>query len=282
MGFPPAPVSPQNLCRYIAHLSLRLSANSIPKYLSVVGLLHKELGLPDPCQASWLVKSLVTGIKKVKGVAVARKLPITPRILGQIYSCLDFALPNDCNFWAICLTLFFGCFRKGNILRLASVFNPTIHVRRKDFHLWHWGISVVVRHSKTIQMCQRELSVPLLSIPGHQLCPVSAIVRAFALSVVADQHGPPFVLCDGIGFKGYGPELFVNKLRAILASLGYEPKAYSGHSFRRGAASWGLQAGMPSDLIQILGDWRSDAYRLYISLPVDSKVSLLRNYISKI
>lgn len=39
---------------------------------------------------------------------------------------------------------------------------------------------------------------------------------------------------------------------------------FSGHSFRRGAATAAAEAGFTEYEIQLLGRWRSDAYKLYI------------------
>ena len=49
---------------------------------------------------------------------------------------------------------------------------------------------------------------------------------------------------------------------------------YTGHSFRRGAASSAAAAGYSDYEIQLLGRWRSDAYRLYIDVPHDCLLHL--------
>lgn len=42
---------------------------------------------------------------------------------------------------------------------------------------------------------------------------------------------------------------------------------YNGHSFWIGAATTAVQRGLEDSLIQTLGSWHSDAYKLYIKLP---------------
>jgi hypothetical protein len=53
-------------------------------------------------------------------------------------------------------------------------------------------------------------------------------------------------------------------LKACLTQLGIDPTKYSGHSFRRGGASFALECGLPPDLIKAQGDWKSDAYHSYL------------------
>ena len=53
---------------------------------------------------------------------------------------------------------------------------------------------------------------------------------------------------------------FVTKaLRDVLKDKGYQGN-YSGHSFRRGAATSAKNAGLNEDEIKLLGRWESDAY----------------------
>ena len=58
---------------------------------------------------------------------------------------------------------------------------------------------------------------------------------------------------------------FYNKLQSRLKSLiqkiGLNPQEYSSHGFRRAGCTFAFRAKVPSDLIQLQGDWRSDAYK---------------------
>ena len=36
-----------------------------------------------------------------------------------------------------------------------------------------------------------------------------------------------------------------------------------------------FQAGLPGEVIQIMGDWKSDAYKLYLDIDIDSKFKLI-------
>ena len=59
-----------------------------------------------------------------------------------------------------------------------------------------------------------------------------------------------------------------------MAIIGLDPSLYSGHSFRRGAASATAAVGCADHEIQLLGRWHSDAYKLYIDVPKDRVLGL--------
>ena len=67
---------------------------------------------------------------------------------------------------------------------------------------------------------------------------------------------------------------FVSVRRARLRAAG---PFVSGHFFCRGGTSWAFSMGIPGELIQVFGDWRSDAYKCYLDispyLPLKLQVS---------
>lgn len=72
-------------------------------------------------------------------------------------------------------------------------------------------------------------------------------------------------------------------LKEFLSQVGVSPKDYGSHSFRRGGASFALEAGIPLDVISIMGDWKSDAVYLYLQMPVSQRLSAqhqLASYLS--
>ena len=52
-------------------------------------------------------------------------------------------------------------------------------------------------------------------------------------------------------------------LHHALKRIGYDPKNFNTHSFRRGAATSESHAGISTSVIKVLGRWRSDAYQRY-------------------
>ena len=62
---------------------------------------------------------------------------------------------------------------------------------------------------------------------------------------------------------------FVNTLKSVLKSIWYNSELYSGHSFRRAACSFASSCGVPTEMIKMQGDWRSEAYLQYLTVPLD-------------
>lgn len=260
----PVPISSANLGRYIAHLSLKLSFSSLRNYLSVVRILHLEAGKPNPLD-SFYISSILKGARRVLGEVSKPKLPITIDILKQVFSCIDLSSPHDICFWAACLVAFFSFFRKSNLLAPSwGHFDPNKHLCRSNIKFGADGVIITVHWSKTIQYSQRSLEIPLPLIPNSPFCPSTALMLLFKSTPCSIQSVPAFVFRQQTATKLMTYDIFVSRLRIFLHKLGYNPSRYSAHSFRRGGASFALQCGLPPDLIQTQGDWRSDVYKTYL------------------
>jgi hypothetical protein len=60
-------------------------------------------------------------------------------------------------------------------------------------------------------------------------------------------------------------------LKYLIEASGRNPAKFASHSFRRGGASFAFQAGVPVEIIKILGDWKSDAFYHYLQVPMLDK-----------
>ena len=89
------------------------------QYVSIVRLLHVEVGYRDPNQSHYII-SLFKGAKWVLGDTAAPKLPITPDILKSFFTHLDFRNTRDITFWAACLVAFFTFFTFGSQICLFT------------------------------------------------------------------------------------------------------------------------------------------------------------------
>ena len=157
----------------------------------------------------------------------------------------EIRLIHDCSrphvhvasFWATCLVVFYGMFRKSHLLPTApNLFDPNKQITKADFQLHHWGTLIIIRWSKTIQFRERIVDIPLPRIPHSELCPTAAIINAFRLnSSVSTQALQAFAWVDDRQASHVFPYgLFVSLLRRHLAAMGVDPELYAGHSFRWG------------------------------------------------
>ena len=94
---------------------------------------------------------------------------------------------------------------------------------------------------------------------GKTATPVDAIVRYIAVG--SSDLGPLFVT------NAWTPPTqayLVSNLKAALSRAGLDNSLYNSHSFRIGAATTAAAQGLEDSLIQTVGRWRSDAYKVYI------------------
>lgn len=83
------------------------------------------------------------------------------------------------------------------------------------------------------------------------------------LALRGNSSGPLFLLDTG---QPLTREIVTSRLKLITKTAGLDGN-YSSHSFRIVAATMAARAGIPDHLIQVLGRWRSDAYKQYIQTP---------------
>ena len=110
LRLPTSSSSSINLNHYVAFLARSLSASSIPAYLNAIRILPVEHGLTDPTKNNYQLASTLRGIKRVKGLTVSQKKPITPEILLTSKSHLNLDNPLHATFWAVCLVAFFSLY----------------------------------------------------------------------------------------------------------------------------------------------------------------------------
>ena len=81
------PISEQDMCLYVAYLSKTLKYSSILNYVSAVKFLHMFMGYEYQWNNSFLIKATLTGYKRMLGVDVCRKAPLTFEMCAIINEC---------------------------------------------------------------------------------------------------------------------------------------------------------------------------------------------------
>ena len=271
-GFKYLPANTETLSLYAQFLSRSFkSTQSIKNYLSGVKTMHHLLGYPVDHINSFLINLSIKGIARLKPHCVKQSCAITPELLLQMASVLDLSDPSDIVYWCLFLFAFFLFARKSNLVPSSKKdFKEKKFLLRKDVEQENDYLKVSMKWSKTIQFGERILETPLIAIPDSILCPVSAYKR-MCKKVKAKMSDPLFTLPDKscITYR-----LYQSRLRYVISALKLDPKCYSTHGFRRGGTTYSFQSNVPSELIQLHGDWKSDAYKKYLAFSFEDKLQV--------
>jgi hypothetical protein len=267
--------TPTVLVCYVAFLAQTCTHSTIKNYLSGLRDFWLDALGHNPMEGWVKVRWALQGVRRLKQEPSRRKRPITPAMLLSFVPHLDFTSSKSVCVFTAMLVAFFGFFRKSNVtVASPALFDAKKHLRRGDVRVdsQRYCLWVRIRWSKTLQFGDRVLEVPLQGVRGHPLDPVQWW-QTYCATVPAPAEAPAFCYLDAAGARQVLTHaLLVRTTKALVAKIGMDPATVSGHSFRRGGATFAALAGVPAELIKLQGDWRSDAYRLYIVLPDSSKV----------
>ena len=275
-NLPPLPASLETLCLYCQFLSRSMIPASVRNYLSGVKLLHLLAGQDISLFKSYELTIIFKGLQRLAKHVPSRAPPVTPEILLQLVSLVDFTNPVEVTFMSAFLFTFFLLARVSNIVpRTSASFNPSLHLCRGDIVLTSTGLVVLFKHTKTIQFGKRRLLLPLLRMPNSLLCPVQIFEHMCSL-VPATLQSPAFLQLTQSGrMVPVTKSQYVAFFRALLRRAGIpDYLSFRGHSFRRGAASWAFRLGVPGEIIQVYGDWASDAYKSHLEISMSAKLQL--------
>jgi hypothetical protein len=265
-GLTPVPADQKTILAYTAFLSRGLNAASINAYINIVRLMHEASGFPNPMANNLDFNLLKRGIMREKAELPKQKLPITVHILKQFSDHIDYTVPSDVVCWAATLIGFYGFLRKSSLVAKSSSSPGPSCIKIQDVIIENadtfW---IIVKHSKTIQFHQRQVRIPFTAVSDSTLCPVSALQRLIPL-LPPDTTQPLFSYLAGQTIVYVTHSKFVSFIKNLVARIGLDPTVYSGHSLRRGGATYAFNVGLPAHIIKLRGDWRSNAFEQYISL----------------
>ncbi|CAC5389298.1 unnamed protein product [Mytilus coruscus] len=166
-----------------------------------------------------------------------------------------------------------------NLLTLSATgFDPDRHLSRQNVIFQLDGVLLRISKSKTIQFAERHLDIPLPIIKNSPLCPAQALLLNFKLVPAIKTPSPAFLYCIGKETVPLTYAVFLARLRSVLSDIGFDPSHYSGHSFRRGGATFAFQCGVPGELIQSQGDWKSDAYKGYLDPSLSYRMHVMKTF----
>ena len=199
-------------------------------------------------------------------------LPITPKILCNLYNFVNINSPADLELWCSFLVAFYCLFRKANVApKSLSTFDPIKELSRQKFRILENDVILVYSNfSKTNQFLNRDAVFPLVKNSIRALDPIFHLKKLFSVDLPPVSPAFSYVQGGG-GLKCVTYDIFTKGLKSLLTQAGYSPNLYSGHSMRRGGATLLFQLGCDPLLIQALGDWTSDQFLKYCGLSLDQR-----------
>jgi hypothetical protein len=270
------PVSETKLLSYtvLVHHEKNLLAGTIRNYLCAIAFVHKISGLDDPRKDSPLLKLVLDGCRRHDrdhGYEKRLRLGISGTMLKVIIKSLNMSSFRAARWAAWACTTYYGGFRANELLQ-------TKHggLRCLWKHFTFGTLSTSFMTLKQYFSKSRQFG-PSIIIPicftGESSCPVTRMkhYRSFFSNQVDLDHSPAFMSLDG---TAYTYNQAMSDTRYYLRQCGYSGSNYGTHSFRIGMASEAGRLGMPGWVIQLLGRWNSECYRVYIQ----TDLSVLADY----
>jgi len=245
----------------------RISGKTIKQKLGALKSWHIDLGLPTASLEGDGLYRLIRGIQQWHGEKpVKQALPITLPILRAVVSAIK-ANPTivggtrAAKVLIAAFTTAFACFLRA-VSFTYTVFDASYDLCRRHLHLdanppyvhlpasktdpFRRGVNIILPRGEDETCCIKALKDMVENYPApadHPLFSLSPARPDFPRSVVIDS-------------------LLKRSLR--LARI---PGEYTGHSFRRGAATWAASVGMSGEEIKTLGRWASSSFERYIDTP---------------
>ena len=187
----------------------KLAPSSVSSYIAAVSSWHIDVGAPYPTSGATRLARLLRGIRRSRTSPAFIRLPITNSLMLVLQSALAVPLVDHIMFWAACCTAFFGFLRVSEFT-CSGVFVPGRHLGFGDIEWDAVGHYRLFLHTSKTDRIHHGCTI-LIGPSGHQICPVAAMSRYFAIR--GSTPGPLFICANGTPLS---PSMVNAWLRSIL------------------------------------------------------------------
>ena len=259
----PFPTSVDTMVCFLEFMAKTSGHPHLKHLLSSVKFVHEAMDLSFPVN-SFQLDLTMQGLKRRLARVPFQVLPMTPEILRKMYHHLDMSKVKDRALWCSYLMSFYGLLRKSSAVPKTAKFDVNKVLVRRNIMVDTQNnmVYIYLGHGKTNNFCTRDVLIP---IPGNEdpaLDPVRHLSALFSC-VTVNPNAPAFSFAND-KFITYAS--FTSRLKSLLKQAGVDAALYSGHSFRRGAATFLHQCGGTALMIQASGDWSSQCFTRYLYL----------------
>ena len=269
-GFQQLPASAEHIVSFLELCSHTSGYSHIKHLLHSIRYYHQAKDVTFP--TTFDLESTLQGLKRKLSGAPNQALPINPEILRKMFLCLNMKNNKDLALWCSYLVTFFCLFRKSNsVPKSGEISEDEKVLTRAHFRLNDVtkAVLVMVDFSKVNQFGNRDLVIP---IPRNEdpALDLYRHLRDLFLKVDASPSSPAFSYTK---YKFVTYSTFTTMLKKLLKLSGYNPDEYSGHSFRRGGATFLHSIGGTILQIQACGDWSTLCFTRYLHLSLSDRWS---------
>ncbi|MCE0975538.1 site-specific integrase [Pseudomonas putida] len=246
------PASSESVTRYLAAYAPTHTSATLRIHLAALAQWHQQRGFADPTKAA-KVRDTLRGIQAehpqpVKQAEALDLKELEACIIGfeaELHSADPGVRLRAARDQALILLGFWRALRSDELCRLQVE-----HIKLKPGE----GLEIFLSSSKSDRSNRgRILTVPALK----RLCPVAAYEQWLLSSALV--HGPVFRSIDRWGHLGKAP-LNANSISRLLRHAfvrgGAVAPLYSGHSLRRGFATWASRNQWSSRALMAYVGWR--------------------------
>ena len=266
---PPLPITVDTLVLFMEFMARTSGYAHLKHLLSSVKFLHEAIDLPFP-EKNFQLDTTLQGLKRRLANVPFQVLPITPAILRKMFEHLDRSKPENIALWASFLVAFYGLLRKSNVVPKPSDFDPRKVIVKRNIMIDEENnmVYIYIGFGKTNQFGAKDVILP---IPGNE-DPALDPVRNISAALQLNTDGPDSPAFSYSRNKFITYALFTKRLKELLTGAGIDADLYSGHSFRRGGATFLHVCGGSSLEIQASGDWSSLCFTRYLYLSEDERL----------
>ena len=270
---PTSTISHKMLLCFISYLALdlRLAFNTISVYINAVRSWAIDSHVRDPLNINSdkkrRYKKFIAGIRRYTKSRKQQRRPLKKRELKRVINALPLCGYSHRDLVTIksaILLAFYGFLRVSEYT--STRHNGSTCLSRRDVKFIRdtgsstaTRVKLRLRRTKTSQF-ESDTYVDIFA-NGSDLCPVKSLSDYYQFYKESKKNSPLFVLSSGLPLT---PVKFNYMLRSSLQAASLDPKRYSSHSLRSGGATVAANHGVPSWVIQKMGRWKSDCYKLYI------------------